>query len=161
MQLAAGLALGAIGTEAALDEMWVTLTEGSEALRQAVAEAFASIPDEGYPILFDAAHAEDYMLRRAAVFGLRRISKILALVAVYRRSIEDDQWYVRSAAEAVFEAMQTGDTDKGIQNYPPVESIPWLRDWVMHLGQEAGAASRGDSSELLRRALEEGGPEIQ
>lgn len=161
VQLAAGLALGAIGNEAALDEMWVTMTESTEELRQAVAETLAGMPDEGYPILYDAANGEDYMLRRAAVYGLRRIDKLWALMTVYRLSIEDDQWYVRSAAEAIFEAMKTGDAGQGVQHYPAVETIPWLRDWVMRMGLAGGIDTRGDSSVLLRRALEQGGPEIQ
>ena len=159
--LAAGIALGAIGSNEAFERMVTALTEGTENLRQAVAEAFAAIPDEGYPILFDAAYAEDYLLRRAAVFGLRRINTGWALIALYRRSIEDDQWYVRSAAATAFEEMQYGHIAGGAHKYPPVEEIAWLRDWAAGLGQEVGAATGGDAAELLRKALEQGQPEIQ
>jgi HEAT repeat protein len=161
--LSAGLALGAIGTEPAIDEMWAALTDENspDSLRKAIAEAFAAIPDEGYPIIFNAANAENYLLRRAAVFGLRRINTSWALIALHRRSIEDDQWFVRSAAETAFEEMQYGDSTKGVQPYPAVESIGWLREWIMGLGEEAGEAESGDSSQLLQKAMDSNEPDLQ
>ncbi len=157
--LAAGLALGAIGTDSAYEEMVYVLQGGSESLRQAVAEAFAAIPNVGYEVLFDAANHEDYMIRRAAVFGLRRINTPWALIAIYRRSIEDEQWYVRTAAEQALETIKFGDTGNLVQRYPAVESIPWMREWLNDLGDEAGAAVEADM--LLSKALEEGDSMVQ
>lgn len=157
--LAAGLALGAIGTDSAYEEMVYVLQGGSESLRQAVAEAFAAIPDVGYEVLFDAANHEDYMMRRAAVFGLRRINTPWALIAIYRRSIEDDQWYVRTAAEQALETIKFGDTGNRVQRYPAIESIPWMREWLNNQGDEAGTAVEADL--LLSKALEEGDSLVQ
>ncbi len=158
--LAAGLALGAIGTQDALEEMVGVLTTASEALRQAVAEAFAALPKDGYPVLYDAISHEDLMVRRAAVFGLRRINTAWALVAVYKASTEDDEWYVRSAAEQAFLDMQFGQTATGVQPIPNVESLEWLRDWIASLGDAAKRITAGGDA-LLRKALEEGDVEIQ
>jgi hypothetical protein len=108
VQLAAGMALGAIGTDEALEAMLIGFTQGSEQLRQAMAEAFASLPEEGYPILFDAISHEDMMLRRAAVFGLRRLNTTWSLIEIYRAFLEDEQWYVRSAAQQAFQELQYG-----------------------------------------------------
>lgn len=160
VQLAAALALGAIGTEPALHEMVIALTQGSEQLRKAIAEAFAAIPDEGYPILYDAVNHEEMMLRRAAVYGLRRINTPWALIAIYRRSLEDDQWYVRSAAEQAFLDMQYGETAIGPRAYPALESIPWLREWAATLGEEIVKQVKSPQ-EFLMKALNEGAPEIQ
>lgn len=160
VQLAAGLALGAIGTEPALHEMVIALTQGSEQLRKAIAEAFAAIPDEGYPILYDAVNHEEMMLRRAAVYGLRRINTPWALIAIYRRSLEDDQWYVRSAAEQAFLDMQYGETAIGPRAYPSLESIPWLKEWAATLDEEAARQVKSPQ-EILLKALNEGAPEIQ
>jgi HEAT repeat protein len=160
VMLSAGLALGAIGTDAALEEMIIALTRGTERLRQAVAEAFAALPDEGYPVLYDASQHEDMMIRRAAVFGLRRVNTAWALITLYRTSLEDDQWYVRSAAEQAFQDMEYGDIAGGPRRYPEVGSIPWLREWIASLGD--GAVREGQSPDMfLVRALEEGDPEIQ
>jgi hypothetical protein len=51
VQLAAGMALGAIGTAEALEAMVDGLTSGTERWRDAEASA---IPDDGYPLLYDA-----------------------------------------------------------------------------------------------------------
>ncbi|MCS7070281.1 MAG: HEAT repeat domain-containing protein, partial [Anaerolinea sp.] len=96
VQWAAAMALGAIGTAEAFEAMIAALEVDSEPLLQAIAEAFALHPDEGYPILLDASRHEDMMLRRAAVFGLRRVQTTWALIELYRRFLEDTEWYVRS-----------------------------------------------------------------
>lgn len=158
--LAAGLGLGAIGTDAALEEMAIALATGSENLRQAIAEAFAAIPDEGYPVLYDAILHEDIMIRRAAVFGLRRINTAWALITMYRASLEDPEWYVRSAAEQAFLEMQFGDIATGPRVYPRVESISWLREWVTEAAEDAMRPDQ-NPEELLRLALERGDDEIQ
>ncbi|MDZ4672299.1 MAG: HEAT repeat domain-containing protein, partial [Phototrophicales bacterium] len=158
--LSAGLALGAIGSQDALEEMVAVLTTGTEALRQAIAEAFAALPDEGYPVLYDAIAHEDIMVRRAAVFGLRRINTPWALVAIYKTSTEDDQWYVRSAAEQAFLEMQFGETASGVRPIPDVESLDWLRDWLNSLGDASKQVSTGGDA-LLRKALEEGNTNVQ
>ncbi|MCU0481937.1 MAG: hypothetical protein MUE54_12125 [Anaerolineae bacterium] len=158
--LSAGLALGAINTQESLEEMVAVLTTSSEALRQAVAEAFAALPEEGYPVLYDAISHEDLMVRRAAIFGLRRINAPWALVAVYKASTEDDEWYVRSAAEQAFLEMQFGQTASGVRPMPDVESLEWLRDWINSLGDAAKRITVGGDA-LLRKALEEGDTETQ
>ncbi len=160
VQLAAGLAMGAIGTEAALDEMVAGLTEGSEQLRKAIAEAFAAIPGQGYPILYEAINHDIMELRRAAVFGLARIKTPWALVALYQTSLEDDQWYVRSAAEQAFHEMQYGDTVSGARGYPKVDSIVWLRDWLNEQGEEAIKQNQ-TGEEALLYALEHGDEHVQ
>jgi len=160
VQLAAGLALGAIATPEALEEMVVALTDGSEQLRQAIAEAFAAIPDEGYPILYDAVNHEEMMLRRAAVFGLRRVNTPWSLVSLYRTALEDDQWYVRSAAEQAFYDLQYGDAATGVHAYPAVESIPWLREWVALQGEDTIKEIQ-QPDEILLMALEERDPLVQ
>lgn len=160
VQLAAGIALGAIGTHEALEEMTIGLTQGSERIRQALAEALASIPNEGYPTLYDAIHHEDMMLRRAAVFGLRRIKTTWALVALYRTSIEDKQWYVRSAAEEAFNTMKIGSTATGAKAHSPIEDIPWLREWLNKQGADSIEEDQS-SEELLLKALETGDIQTQ
>lgn len=163
VQLAAGLALGGIGTQDALEAMVIAFTEtdtGSDQLRQALAEAFATIPDEGYPILYDAIQHQNMKLRRAAVFGLRRISTPWALIALYRVSLEDAEWYVRTAAEQTFYDMQYNEVSGGARAYPQVENIPWLRDWVNSLGENAIEENQ-TPEDLLLLALQDDDPIMQ
>lgn len=160
VQLAAGLALGAIGSEAAIDEMVGGLTEGSEQLRKAIAEAFAAIPEQGYPILYEAIREDIMELRRAAVFGLARINTSWALVTLYKVSLEDQQWYVRSAAEQAFINMQYGKTVSGAVAYPNVDTIPWLRSWLIEQGEDA-LKNNETGEDALLYALEHGDAEVQ
>jgi HEAT repeat protein len=159
VQLAAGMALGAVGTEEALETMLIAFTEGSEQVRQAMAEAFAAMPNEGFAILHEAVADEDMMLRRASVFGLRRIRTTWALIAIYRAFLEDEQWYVRSAAQQAFQEIQYGRAESPTTPYPPLQTIPWLAEW---------AASRGETmptgegaQQMLLRALQEGEPHVR
>ncbi len=148
VQLAAGLALGAIGTEKAIEVMVDGLLTGEESLRQAVAEALAFIPGEGHQMLHTAATSEDMMVRRAAVFGLARIGTSWALIDLYRRLLEDDQWYVRSAAEQAFAKAQSG-VQEAVRAHPSVETLDWVTDWVGEQGANAPAVADEPRNILL------------
>ncbi len=154
VQLAAGMALGAIGTEDALQPMVMALTGGTEQVRQAIAEAFAAMPDEGYPTLFEAVTDEDFMLRRAAVFGLRRIRTTWSLIAIYRAFLEDEQWYVRSAAQQAFQELTYGRSTSLTGIYPKPEEILWLQQWAMQRGEPLPPGE--GAQQMLLRALQDG-----
>lgn len=154
VQIAAGMALGALGTDDALQPMVVALTSGSEPLRQTMAEAFAAIPEEGYPTLYEAVTDEDFMLRRAAIFGLRRLRTTWALVAIYRAFLEDEQWYVRSAAQQAFQELTYGRTVSLTAQYPKPEDIPWLQNWATKRGEALRAGEQ--AQQMLLQALQEG-----
>lgn len=158
VQLAAAFALGAIGSEPALDALVEAFTEGTEKLRQAIAETFAAIPDEGHPILYDAISDEEMMLRRAAVFGIRRIRANWALISIYRAFLEDDQWYVRSAAQQAFQELQHGNFGAPTV-YPTVDSIPWLAEWAAEHGERVPQGE--GAQQVLLKALQEGEPYIR
>ncbi|MCC6799985.1 MAG: HEAT repeat domain-containing protein, partial [Anaerolineae bacterium] len=153
VQLAAGLALGAIGTERALEIMVQGLLEGSDELRRAVAEALAAIPDGGHAILRDGILADDIMIRRATVYGLSRVHAAWALVALYRAMMEDEQWYVRTAAEEAFMAARAPEQD-GPRAYPEADALPWLIRWAAERGD--GVPHGPNARQVLIRALQEG-----
>lgn len=155
--LAAAMALGATGGDEALQGLLVSFTQGDETIRQAIAEAFATLPDDGYPVLFEAIDDEDMLLRRAAVFGLRRIHASWAVIAIYRAFLEDDQWYVRSAAQQAFEEIQYGRPNGLIPPLTTLEDLDWLALWAAHRGETipAGPASQ----HMLMRVLKEGDAE--
>ncbi|MBZ0294431.1 MAG: HEAT repeat domain-containing protein [Anaerolineae bacterium] len=158
VQIAAGMALGAIGTDEALELMVISLTQGAERLRQAVAESMAVDSNEGHAILYDAITHEDMMVRRAAAFGLRRLRTNWAVHALYRAFLEDDQWYVSSAAQQAFQEIQM-DERRGPHTYPTLENVPWLVNWAATRGESVPA---GDgANRVLASALQEGPPEIR
>jgi len=154
VQLAAGLALGAIGTEHALEIMVQGLLEGSDELRRAVAEALAAIPEGGHAILRDGIVAEDIMIRRATVYGLSRVRASWALVALYRAMMEDEQWYVRTAAEEAFMAARAPE-QVGPRAHPEADALPWLIRWAAERGE--GVPHGQSARQVLIRALQDGG----
>jgi HEAT repeat protein len=158
VQLAAGLALGALGTEEALEAMVGGLTTGSEQLRKAISEAFAALPEEGYPVLYDAISHKDMAVRRAAVFGLRRINTGWSLVSVYKAFLDDSQWYVRSAAQEAFVQMSYKEAS-GPTAYPMTNELPWLENWAAKRGQDLASPELGD--QMLTQGLQEGDPQIK
>jgi HEAT repeat protein len=158
VQLAAGMALGAVGTEAALEMMVQGLLEGEEPLRQVVAEALAGIPNEGHSILRDAVVHQDMMVRRAGVYGLARIPATWALIGLYRAMIEDEQWYVRSAAEYTF-ARARDPHREGPRVLPTADQLGWLSKWATEMGL---AVPEGEKAQqLVVRALQEAPPNIR
>ncbi len=159
VELSAAMALGAIGSEDALRPMADALTTGSEPIRQAMAEAFAMMPDVGYPTLYDAVTDEEMLLRRAAIFGLRRLRTTWALVAIYRAFLEDEQWYVRSAAQQAFQDLTYGREKSLTTPYPKPEEIPWLQNFASKVGEPLPP---GDPAhQMLLRALKEGDAETR
>lgn len=155
--LAAAMALGAVGGDDALQGLLISFTQGDETIRQAIAEALATLPGEGYPVLFEAIDDEDMLLRRAAVFGLRRIRANWAVIAIYRAFLEDDQWYVRSAAQQAFEEIQYGRPNGLTPPLTTPEELDWLLLWATHRGETlpSGPASQ----HMLMRVLREGDAE--
>ncbi|NDJ59771.1 MAG: HEAT repeat domain-containing protein [Chloroflexi bacterium] len=159
VQLAAGLALSAIGTGDALNAMVEAFSGGSDVMRQAMAEAFAGLPDEGHPILNDAIVHEEMELRRAAIFGLRRINTTWALIAIYRAFLDDAEWYVRSAAQEAFEQIQYGRRESYTRALPTVDTLEWLKDWAAQQGENL--PSGDGANQMLLRALQEGDAETR
>src|SRR5690606_13852192 len=159
VQLAAAVALGAIRDPQATEALLVGFTEGAESIRQAAAIAFAAMPEDGYPILHDAISDEDMATRRAAVFGLRRIGTTWALIDIYRAFLEDEQWYVRSAAQQAFQENQYGRERAFTAVRPDPQELAWLQAWTNAQGETIPA---GDGAlQMLVRALQDTDPDIR
>jgi HEAT repeat protein len=133
---AATLALVAIGTDEALETV-IDLLEisGDKDIRRAIAESLAANREVGYMTLFEALNSDDMMLRRSAVFGLGRIGTDWALIALNETFIEDEEWYVRSAAQVVFQQVYE-DSLRGVKRYPDVPNLPWLKQWEQEMKNE-------------------------
>jgi HEAT repeat protein len=158
VQLAAAMALSVIHSSEALEALVLSLTEGSEAVRQAVAESLAVLPEEGHPVLYDAMTHNDMLVRRAATFGLRRVGTRWAIDSLYIAFIEDSQWYVRSAAQQAFFDLQKGE-HRSPQAYPAIETIPWLGAWAGARGENMPAGPA--AVHVLEKALIDGEPEVR
>ncbi len=155
VRVCAAVALGSLATEEALEAIVLAFTENSEPVRQAIAEQLALLPEEGHPVLFEAVtDQQDMAMRRASIFGLRRTGTVWGLIAIYRAFLEDEQWYVRSAAQHAFEELQFGRMKAHTRRYPAVDQIQWLQEWAAAQGETLPAGE--GAKDMLLRALQEG-----
>jgi HEAT repeat protein len=150
------LALVNIGTQPALEAVARALLEGSEPLRRAAAEALANHVEEGYPILREGSAVDDLLVRRAVIFGLRRIGEPWTVEVLEQIQIEDAQWVVKNAAAQAFEELMQPDPHIP-KPLPPLSETPWL---ITFAGERDVGISSGKAAEdMLVRVLKEGEPE--
>ncbi len=151
VQLAAGLALGAIGTERALEIMVQGLLEGSDELRRAVAETLAAIPDGGHAILRDGILADDIMIRRANGLWPERRARLVALVALYRAMMEDEQCMSAPPPKKLYGGARAG---AGWTARPPESRRAAVADRLGG-GAREGVAAWLEARQVLIRALQD------
>jgi len=150
---AAVLALVAIHDKASMDALAEALLHGDEALRRACAEALSNDPEEGYPTLEEGSTHPDPLVRRAVVFGLRRIKQDWTVEILQRIRDGDTQWVAKDAAAQVL--AEFDQPDPRIPGpLPEVSRLPWLigfaadRNMVIPAGKAA--------VDLIHKALKEG-----
>jgi HEAT repeat protein len=152
------LALGAIGTDSALEGLGHLLLGSEESVRLAAAEALATHPDEGFGMLRDASEVDNLLTRRAAVFGLSRVPEAWALEILEKMQVDDQQWVVRGAAAEALERRRNPPW----KLRPPARDgseLPWLVTFAARQG--LGVAPGRGSFEMLRRSLSQGSAEEQ
>jgi hypothetical protein len=147
---AACLALGATGTDPALEALGHLLLGGEAELQLAAAEALACQPEEGFNMLRDAMTVDNANARRAAVFGLARVPEAWALEMLEKAQVDDKEWVVRGAAS---EAAERRHRPPWKIDPPPQElsEVPWLVAFAAREG--LGIAPGKSSLEMLRRAI--------
>jgi HEAT repeat protein len=156
VQRAACLALVAIGSKPAMDAVAGILLHGDEQQRRAAAEALASHPEEGHPMLVEGSKLEDLLVRHAVISGLKRTRQPWALERLRQMQVEDEQWLVKNAAsQAVEELNQPGVYIP--QAVTPLHQQPWLIAFASERG--IGVAPGRPARDLLLVALREGNEE--
>jgi len=150
VRAAACLALVAMGTPNALEAVANALLTGDEDLRRAAAEAFATHPEEGYPVLRDAVTSEDILMRRAAIFGLQRVNEPWAWALLEKMQTEDQQWVVRNAAVEAIESNKRADPRIPRKLTSPSET-PWIIEFAARYGM--GVTPNQPATDLLLLAL--------
>lgn len=153
VKLAAALSLGALGSPKALEIMIQGLFQEGPEIQRAIAEALAAVPGEGHQILRDAIVDQDVKIRRAAIYGLSRVSASWSLIALYRAMLEDEQWIVQTAAEEAFLAAQSPEKD-GPHHHPEADALGWLVKWAADRGE--GVPAGTNARQVLIRVLQEG-----
>lgn len=154
VRIAAVHALGEIGVPAAMEWLIHVLESGDETLQVEAARALAHQGEEGYRALREALGHDDFMVRRAAAYGLGEIDAIWARELLEQTARDDAQWIVRSAATTVLSEQE----QKAKPTPPSPPPIPWDMGWLI-----AWAAEQGEGVGIgeaafgpLLRALAEG-----
>jgi HEAT repeat protein len=148
---AACLALIAIGTPEALEAVAQTLLNADENLRRAAAEALANDPDEGYAMLKDGVTMKDILLRRAIVYGLKRVNEPWATELLQKMLVEDDQWVVRNSASEVLESQNHSNDPRVPHPLKPPSETPWLIEFAGTQG--VGISPGAPATDILLAAL--------
>jgi HEAT repeat protein len=157
-QSAACLALVAIGTPSALENVATALLQGDEDLRQSAAEALANDPNEGREALREGIASEDILLRRAIVYGLARIPEEWAEELLQKTQIEDTQWVVRNVAVELLESRKRLNPRIPRRLQEPSE-MPWLVEFA---GRQGMGISPGQAAtDMLIQAFKGENPEEQ
>lgn len=159
VRVAAVRALGEIGAPAALDWLVHVLTSGDEVLQVEAARSLAHRGEDGHRVLKEAIKDEDFLVRRAAAYGLGEIEALWARELLEKAAREDPQWIVRSAATTAL-SEQERKSQPDPPHPPPVPSdMGWLIAWAAERGEGVGV---GDAAfGPLLRALAEGSPPIR
>ena len=100
---AACYALVNIGTPPALEAVADAFLNADEILQRTAASALANHPQEGHPALQEGAKLDDFMVRYASIYGLKRINKRWAAEILNEMRIEEEEWIVRDAAQQAYE----------------------------------------------------------
>jgi hypothetical protein len=147
------MALVAINTPKSLEIVTTTILNASEEVRRAAAEALAHHEEEGHAVLKDATKLEDFLARRASVFGLAKVNQPWADILLNEIQIEDSQWVVRSAAAQVLE-------DKQLQQisiprpFTPIHETSWLINYASEKGMGVSVGQSG--WDMVQKSLEDG-----
>ena len=103
--------------------------QGEEEVRQYAAEAMANDPFEGQAMLKEGLSMDDILLRRAVVFGLKRVKENWAVQMLESIQINDSEWVVRNAASEALNSMVSSNPHIPRPLPSPSESA-WLIEFA-------------------------------
>lgn len=116
-----------------LDRIWTQPTQsalidavftGEDNLRAMICELFSLHVPEGHQILQELTGTDNYLARRAAIYGLVHIQEPWVNTLLEKLSIEDTQWIVRDAAKFALEHPFAPSTFIAQKEIPVLEN-PW------------------------------------
>ena len=152
---AACFALVALGTRTALETVADVLLTGDEGMRRTAAEALANNQEEGHPTLRECAALEDILVRRAAVYGLRRIEQPWSNQLLEQMQIEETQWAVKNIAAQALIDINRPDP-RLPRRFPPLTETSWVIAFAAERG--IGVSPGKPAGALIIQALNDGKP---
>ena len=151
VQKIACLSLNKIWTPSAQSVLADIVFTADESVRNLTCELFTGHEPDGHQILRELTTADNFLTRKAAVFGLAHIHAPWVNELLEKMSIEDTQWIVRDAAKFILEHPLATTT------FSPPKRIPVLENpWTIQKAEEHDMIlpNVGMPTELLFTILE-------
>jgi energy-coupling factor transporter ATP-binding protein EcfA2 len=150
---AATISLAAIGGHQAIETIALAMLHGDEILQKCAAEMLATDAEEGYETLVEASSFDDFVIRRAAVYGLKKSGEKWAFEILQKLQMEDSQWVVRNAAEQAVQQLSQPYPFIPIP-YARLMNTPWLIEYAGKQG--SGISSDQGAEDMLYHAAQNG-----
>jgi HEAT repeat protein len=152
---AACLALSTIGSQRALELLGTVLLSGEEKIKVLAALALSCNHPDGHEILKEGSRMKDFLVRRAVVYGLARISEPWAKEIIEKLAIDDDQWLVRDIASQALHYLNNQMSDP-LRALPELAESAWLIEFASSKG--LGVSPGKPAIQMLYAVLREGSP---
>lgn len=152
---AACLALSMIGSRKALELLGTVLLSGEEKIKVLAALALSNHYPDGHEMLKEGSQMKDFLIRRAIVFGLVRISEPWAKEVIEKLAVDDDHWLVRDIASQALDYLNNPKADR-LCLHPELSESPWLIEFASSKG--VGVSPGKPAMQMLYAALRDGNP---
>lgn len=150
---AACLALSTLGSQRALELLGTILLSGEEKIKIFAALALSYNHPDGQEMLKEGSRMKDFLIRRAVVFGLARISEPWSKEIIERLAMEDEQWLVRDIATQALTFLN--NLKPAPPSLPPeLSEAAWLIEFASSKG--LGVSPGKPAMQMLYTVLREG-----
>jgi HEAT repeat protein len=109
----------------------------------------------GYPTLYDGVSADELIIRRVSMFGLRRVETEWARELIRQKFLSESEFMVRVIAQEAFLAFEAGL--QGPQAIPTPDQITWIVRWAeaRDLNMARGQRAEAIATQMLNDKLDE------
>ncbi|MPM28510.1 hypothetical protein SDC9_75036 [bioreactor metagenome] len=153
VQNIACLSLGRIWTQTAQDALVDVIFSGDDATRRICCEILALHAPEGHQMLKEITETDNFLAKKAAIYGLLMIKEDWVKPIFEKMSVEDTQWVVRDAAGFALEKFSS------TYRYLPSPLLPILENpWTLAQAELYGIQlpAAGFPVDLLEKILTQG-----
>lgn len=153
VQSIACLSLGRIWTQSAQDALVDVIFSGQENTRRIGCEILALHAPDGHQMLKEITETDNYLAKKAAIYGLLMIKEEWVKPILEKMSVEDTQWVVRDAAGFAL------DKFSSTYQFTPAPLLPVLENpWTLSQAEQYGIQlpASGFPADLLEKILAQG-----
>lgn len=147
------ISLGRIWTQSAQDALVDVIFSGNENTRRIGCEILALHAPDGHQMLKEITETDNYLAKKAAIFGLLMVKEDWVKPILEKMSVEDTQWVVRDAAGFALDKFSSKYQFTPSPLKPILEN-PWTLAQAELYGIQLPAS--GFPNDLLEKILAQG-----